>query len=652
MRILFLLFNIFLNPIFNQVYEENITFKPLVVEIGLGDDSLLALPNCQIIDGNVDWNRFGEYQITYYDTVEVKYFTRAVHVISSHDLENGFCIYSEEPLFTSPAAKYKIRDCIEESPKSFYVIGTIDYQEELKQTILPQEYAFIQYYVEGEIRYEKVFSSSYSYISGAHLSEAGLVYYITYALSTTTSIQIGEIARNATILRSKIIGGSGDELGFISFVNDQELVLVLESSSRDAMWSNSAQGSVLVVLKLDFRNWQINNFISFGNAIGNHLIDGYMVNNHYYFLIMTSGLAGDFTSNISSYNHYFLVIINDNLAIKRYREIITLYGTPRLAAGWQELYVIFVMYSQNYSSLKILEYDLGLDLRNTLNYHHPVASNILNYVNSTVDNNGNTLLYFNHINDNPEISFSGIFFVNSEQIKWYSYPQNLKKVRGYTNGLDWSFIGYENDELVKKNIITIETLTHKINTYSYYIIPEKYLLINSRSIGLVGIKPFNAHDFGYYNEKIVLTSEQIEVVLPNEYYIPLQINIRDNEVYDKSLRITFNAQAYLNDVLVTSGDTLNKPGLYQLAIVGEGGILKFYTFTLAELTKTYNSTPPYSFVLTPIEALPSLALVSNASDGGFTINENDYTAEIISFLIILSSFVLSLLIKRPLRGGK
>ena len=651
MKTLLLIFSL-LNVLSSQIYDDISTYKPLVVEIGLGDNSYLEISNCQIIEGYVNWEHLGEYEIIYYDYVNIYYFSRKVYVISPYDLEVGYSI-NTETIFSIPSSfNYKIKDCIKEDSDSFFVIGTISYDEDLIQTILLQEYAFIQYYKGNLIVYEKIFDTSYSYISWAYLSEAGLVYYLTYTNGDNTNIQIGEISHQGTILRSKIIGGSKDELGFCGFKNGSIITLFMVSSSKDSFWLNKTQnGSILVILELDSITWQIKKYLSFGNNIENNFIDCYMINNSYYCLIYTIGLNGNFI-NSSSNNNYFLVVINNDLTITKYITIMAIQSYPRLITGEQNIYILYNNFFQNQTQLSLLEYDLSLVKLNTIIYNHPHTNTRLYYTNSLVDDNGNTTMYFDHSNPNLERCFCGIFYIEGINLKSLGSEEKLLQTRGYIDNSTWSYIGIKNNYLVKKAILFIKTILFQQTTHSYYLLKEKYVLVNGRSIGENGVKSLDINHFGYYIKPQIINNELITLVIKNEFFIPLDINIRNNEVYDRHLHLTFNSNAYLDDFLIENETIVTEYGLHQLIILGEGDIMKIIKFTIKDLSLQYKSNEAISSsILNRIDFHQESRSVF-ANNNGYYLLKKDYSSYLILVLFIITSFVSGFLIKKPFRRTK
>jgi hypothetical protein len=182
------------------------------VEVGVGTDEELEVEGYDLIESNVLWDTPGEYEATYYYRSQPSYFYRTVIVPRKQSLTRELPIIKNKrsvkhQLFIMSAMLFlKMKIVI-------MFIGTIESEDPLQQSILLQEYAFIAYYKHHVKVFCHRFDESYSYLSGAELSEAGLVYFLTFTNGDDTDVQIGEITQTGTIIRSQDFGGSGDEIG-------------------------------------------------------------------------------------------------------------------------------------------------------------------------------------------------------------------------------------------------------------------------------------------------------------------------------------------------------------------------------------------------------------------------------------------------------
>ncbi len=629
-------------------FEETMT-PVMLVEVGVGTDEELEVEGYDLIESNVLWDTPGEYEATYYYRSQPSYFYRTVIVATEAEFDEGIAHYQEQTL-SQTSAVYHVRDAIFENEDCYYVIGTIESEDPLQQSILLQEYAFIAYYKHHVKVFCHRFDESYSYLSGAELSEAGLVYFLTFTNGDDTDVQIGEITQTGTIIRSQDFGGSGDEKGFKCFAYQGQLTLFFTSTSQDGPWGNRfGTNSGLIAVQIDQISWSIIRMRQFGNDQSNRFIDGGILNDHFYLYIDAKG-EGDFFNPNPNHHQSVALVMNPDVSIELSQSINVIAGTMRMICGAQELYFWKMDMSGDTSKLIVKTYDLGIRLQRSLEYQLPSSTTRITSITADTNEEGTTLFFFNQ-NDGTKDSFGGAFEIQGDQLKNWRYDQTLEQGIGVYAHREWHIIGSVEDVLVYAALTCCETPIYQIHTYLYYVLPEKHVITNGTTLGRIGLPSLEANDYGYYEEKSGFSSPGATIILKNTFYIPLITNIRDHEHYDCGMRITFNGEGYLNDELFHSGTEVLPEGTYQLVIIGNGNVRKTLNFQIRDLTPLYPPAPSIENPIIQVQLAqnPSLTPLYAMMEGEMQYLETIEWGLMIVILLSLTGAMLGLWLRFPKR---
>lgn len=621
----------------------------MLVEVGVGTDEELEVDGYNLIESNVLWDIPGEYEATYYYLNQPSYFYRTIIIATEAEFEEGIAHYQEQRL-SQASAVYHVRNAIFENEDCYYVIGTVESEDPFQQSILLQEYAFIAYYEHYVQVFCHFFNESYSYLSGAELSDAGLVYFLTFTNGDDTDVQVGEITQTGTIIRSQDFGGSGDEKGFKCFAYQGQLTLFFTSTSQDGLWGNRfGSNSGLIALQINQINWSITRLRQFGNDQSNRFIDGGIVNDHFYLYIDVKG-EGDFFNPNPNHHQTVALVMNPDLSIELSQLINVIAGTMRMMCGAQELYFWKMDMSGDTSKLIVKTYDLGIRLERSLEYQLPSSTTRITSITASTNEEGTTLFFFNQ-NDATKDSFGGAFEIQGNQLKKWRYNQTLEQGIGVYAHQQWHIMGSSEDALVYATLTCCETPIYQTHNYLYYVLPEKHVIINGIILGRVGLPSLETIDYGYYEEKSNFSSSSTVIILKNTFYIPLITNIRDQELYDCGMRITFNGEGYLNDEAISSGTEVLHKGTYQLIIIGQGNVRKVINFQIQDLTPLYPSTPPIQnpLIQNQVESIPSLTPLYAMMEGEMEHLETIEWGWMIIIMLTLTGAMLGLWLHCPKR---
>ncbi|MFA6627630.1 MAG: hypothetical protein WCT17_03790 [Bacilli bacterium] len=622
----------------------------LIVEVGIGTDDLLELDGYQIVTNSVDWMRCGQYEVIYYCMDEPQYFSKMVHIIDAVDLDEGLTLYQDVSLGDVGTFTYKVKDCIDETDDSYFLVGSVDLHESHKQTILLQEYAFIRYYRNDELSFEKIFTLSYGYISWGQLSEAGLIYYLTYTMVENTNVQLGEITRNGIVLRSCDFGGSGNEIGYNAFYDDGKITLLFSSSSTDVPWTvNPVVPTSLVFLQVEESSWEIVCFRLIGNNRSNRVIDSALVNGFLYCLIEVLGSQGDFSCDSNNSYQTHLLILDQSLSVVHSISISLFDGAPRMAWSDRFIYIIYSQTIDHNSQLKVMYYDVGLGYLGCFYYQCPTPNSQLSYRHCMTSEEGLTYLFLDEIDCLTGIRrFSGAYVVQNDSLQPWFYSQELSNSRGGCCHNEWFVVGQVGQTLTKIKLVTIQTPLYQVHAHAYYVISQQYVLINNVMCGYIG-EPHLQDEYGFYQDPVLFNGPGATVVLMNEYYVPLSTNLTSEATYDCGFRPQFNGVGYLNEELFVSGTPLLNTGQYQLVVIGKENSRKTIFFNVDDLTPSYpaqQSREPFTF-FQQREAPADFPVIDIVPLSQAIDHDSDYTGWIVMALLIISGALIGW-VMRPL----
>ncbi|MDD4212412.1 MAG: hypothetical protein PHY42_03315 [Bacilli bacterium] len=619
----------------------------MIVEVGVGSDDLLEIEDFERVSGAVNWDACGTYELTYIRTQDLLYVAKTIHIIGRNELDEGMAFYQEVNTEEVGTATYIIKDCVFESEDNYFLLGSVDFHEPKKHSLLLQEYAFIRYYQNHKLHFEKIFSLSYGYISWGMTSEAGLVFFLTYILMDHTNVQLGEITHNGTIIRCRDFGGQGQELGFCAQADEDSITLVLTSSSKDAPWNiPEPLLNGLVVLKVEKTNWDILHSRIIGNNRRNRWIDVVWMNGYLYGLLEVLGATGSFPCESDTQYQKFGIILDASLELVRTTPISASIGSTRLACNQEMLYLFVSYWEDNQSKMDIHCYNGAFERLSQQVYLHEDSDEKLIYRECQTSHEGTTYFFFDIVSRlTSQEKFFGVFQMDGMTMIPWTYQGKLEDAYGACYDDGWWIIGKREEELVTIELTTIRTPLYKSHAYGYEVIPQKYVLIDGVMAGYTG-EPQVKKRFGCYEERTIYEGPSATIVLLNRFYVPFVSNLSMNETYDCGFAPSFNGDATLNEMPFSSNTSILKPGVYQLIIIGEGQLRKVFDFKVEDLTPTvenFEMIPIPLFYQKACPTPPFLPLEATYN-GGVISEPREYTGWFLVFFFTLTGTVFALII--------
>lgn len=110
--------------------------------------------------------------------------------------------------------------------------------------------------------------------------------------------------------------------------------------------------------------------------------------------------------------------------------------------------------------------------------------------------------------------------------------------------------------------------------------------------------------FGKYLNKYYFNDSKILLVYNREFNVLPNVSIQDHQKYDTFVKLTFNGDGLLNNQAITSGFQVERPGEYELVVIGKEFAKVKYQFTVEE----YSQRPTF------LEDEPNLTIMLSDVD--------------------------------------
>lgn len=626
---LFIFFVCFLFLINIKVNGEQLTMLPKkYVQINIGDDSLIEEDNLEIVSGVVDWNKVGNYYITYKDRLDNIYKKEFI-VFQNYD--NQYFINKENEKQIDVINDDEIIDIFYVSPTSYYLIS--NYQEKNVDNH-DAEKICITYYesdkYKWEYHYYKYSRYNYGYLYNDNLIVAGLVYNENNNYINT--IVLFEITPNREIIKSREIKSNASCFcNGLNIFNDEIYLITSTSGNQDDYLPFKKDNDYrFVILKLSYKSFKIldgktDNIYSNYSAIDSSFYDSRIainisfkenikVNN----VIYTNAII-EFTDVLEYYNCYYYSLYNKN------------YLGFNITLTDVCIFLVDNSINKNCITVQYLNNDvqhkqITLDLETKYNINKVQVFNI---------NKNNIYLTLNYHKINGDY-FLGFAKLNSDKgVTYYPLTPTEKSIINSTicKGIIKN-IFYKNDFLCCETYNLIEILSDFYEFDDHNLIKKSVIVNGIDSINTSYIDTVNLNVYGLYFNKIILEDQfKNEFVLEEEFYLFLKSNIKHNEVYQKGQILNFNGEATLNGVVINNNFRVNEIGNYLLIIKGENNINSSISFEIKQLTVCNNDRDVDNFRIEKVENYNKVKEDTSYINNTITLeNKNKY--EIIIPLIL------------------
>lgn len=559
--VLILVISLNVKPI--KAIEDN-TFKSiLVVEKGMGSFSMLFQNGYNIVTQDVKWNTEGIYDVVYQNSKNLGYYKRKVIITSKTSLEKGIVINNDEIKEEMNGKEFLFLDILYEDDYSFYIYGGIKKEEDIIQMDFPQCYAYLAYYKNGVFKWEYE-NTNYSYISKIAISPTNIVAMITDYEEELSLLKLLEFNQYGDKVREKILDYNNESENAYILYNKGFLYIVHST--------NITSKINIVLLKINYSDFEKHSEKIIGEDGVNKIVKVRIINDKLHLLARIQ-------NKTKTINEVTLFIYDDNLIeidkvinnpAKNEKEIDFYFYRNRL-------YFICLTNFAGIRNLKIYEY------RKNTKYDYVSdiiwkSENDVYIDDAFIDTSDGYLQIF--INGYSYSESRGFLYarITVEDMKIIDelyfekiYPSILSLEK--TNDDNIHLLSIDNNELIINSINSVKIEKNKntnvynviINGYSYYsFFPHKDL-------------------FGLYKEIVNYNSKKIEVCFEEEFYIFLNTNLTNDDIYDINTPIYSNGVMYINNEIINNGTYLKEEGKYSVRIVGYNHEEKVINFEIKSL---------------------------------------------------------------------
>jgi len=561
----------------------------IIAEKGLLNDEYLLLEDTEVIDGTVDWNKRGEYTVSYRDLNTENIFNRKITIIDSDELTAGYCL-------SSTVYDYKVKNCyfydaLFKSKDEFFVYGAIKRDYFPYNPIYTEDFFYVAYYQKGCLIWENImYPDRYGCFTDACLVPEGVALIGDYdAYDGSRNIVICVYNYNGDIVYRREIRGEGNDFGHRIFYDEGILRFVGVTNSQEDDYSFRS-GSDYDIL---CGNYQMSahklQMAAFGNN-GTDIFYDAVIKNHELCISMEFVGSGFFKNNdINKFGG--LLIVDKELNVRCYAASATNLKKARMYV--YNDYLVFAVFSSNQSCLYFYYYNSNLQQTNLRQYSLPPSTSILDF----------KMLY------NKNIVFYATGNIEGRQCIFLSvlddyYREIIGKVFYYEEG-KYIFNVYqtEHGEIYMIDMNDDKTLL-SLRRYieirmDKYESDYKKLIIYGHNIYVNGQSLFDqsiventvegiSFPYGHYINTVSNRSDSFSVYLPFKLYYPPQFNVKNHETYDIDYYLFFNGDGYLNNEPINIGYRIAEPGNYILEIIGNNGEKSAMVFSVDYLSETEN----------------------------------------------------------------
>lgn len=565
---------IFLLSFTIKLNAQGVTILPkTTIEVGVGNDEYLVEENLERVSGVVDWKKEGNYTI-YYRDYSQNIYEKTYTIIPKNNNQYFINKYKENKIDVQ--LYNEVVDIFYINEHSFYLVSNYQVPD---PNLQDQEKINITYYENYEYRWEYRYNKTSRYISGQlyndNLVITGTVYNESNYVNT---IVIFEITKDRALIKSREI--KSDKSCYCHGFNvDNDYVYLIASTSGnqyDFEKIKSDNKNRIVLLKLSYKNFQIIDGVV-EESVDDFIIQGVSFYERRITFNVSFKINVDYYTNcIYEYNdllmfvdkYYFSLLNIDYLGYQVTGSELCFYGINHS----KNSNCVYIQYLQDEVENKYLI----LDLQNQYSINQVKIINVSdNDIYFSIRNKkGKEYINLGYCKVN---SYNGIIYLNHT-------PEfiQLTSSKVYNNKLINTY--YKDGILYTREIQLIE-ISLIDYSFNYYSGTRKELFVNCERIyrnrynitsDLTKYGKYkDVYQFIDYNENEYFLEEEVDV--------HLQINIDNDETYQKGYKLTFNGEGILNGNIIESDYIINDIGKYQLVIRGNEKE-KILNFSVADMT--------------------------------------------------------------------
>lgn len=565
----------------------------MITTRGLLDDSYLEEDN-YVFMGNVSWDIPGNYEVDYIHKQTKAVKTKDILISDKEQLLKGLDYSNKNRIQLTD--NIDIAKVLFISEGEFFVIGKINTGYYPYQTQDEPCFAYLAYYINNNLQWEKIIKENrYGSLSDICETGKGVAVIGNYESYTENSnIIILEISYTGQIIFEKELSGSLNDYGQKIFYDGSYLYFVGSTDSNNGdFYRNDTNNRDIIVGKLNLKNRELD-LIFIGNNSDDIYYDAIFYYDKIYIYLKFCG-KGYFTHQGLETNFRSIIYVDTRLELGSWVSL----EKYKFASSEKLLFfnneIALAIHDTQKNNLEFLIYSEKLDFKK-------IKSLILDNSNYRIINynfivNNDSLIVINNVRDLDNKEFNIISFLNDDYLvtqkaKYQADYYTFRAIGGFFDNHHQLFFCNWNQKNNYFDIICylklqIQGKTKQDNNYINY---EYHLFINGETANSQIVKSnIPSNPFGYYSNLYCLYRGAIKLFLPVERYYPLNINIRNKEIYDVGLKLKFNGQGYLNDELIPNDYEIMEEGKYVLEIIGSEDERKVYHFSISQLSDNFQS---------------------------------------------------------------
>ncbi len=541
----------------------------IVFEEKLGSIKDLQIEGSKLLTTDINFNEPGVYNLSYYDGYDGKIYNRELHIVSS-DSDYTYR-FTKELLNVNLDKTYIIEDFL--LYNDYLIIsGQRDLNERQVQTEFIQNYAFINCYKDGTLLWAHEYSE-YSYINKMVITKGGILSFVTYQNDGDyTDIKLVEYSFSGQILREKIFIGNSYEMGIDLIESDKYYYILYYTYSNSGDFISPYKDTkVISISKLDKITLNIIQSRYIGNNNYNYIID-YAYDDFSKKFFIVADLSGSFGNyqGKNLYNGQFIIAFDDDLN----NEIYTSLKFETYLNGICASDGLVILTGRNILNNNYI-YNFFMDTNlNIIDYNDYKLLDDIVYSNGVKEVNQSPIIKL--INRNGEVC--GLYDYNFNE--YYKLDSNIKLVK-YIDKTRYLLKRSGGQVVIYKDYF-IGKRSKDSTVYDNIKYNYQEFWVNDIYISSYSYENYNK-TFGHYKDIIRLEDSNFCFVYGYQYFVREKFNIKNNQVYDKKLKLIFNGVGYLNDELIYSGYEINNVGFYNLVIYGNES-LKSINFKVESLS--------------------------------------------------------------------
>lgn len=556
--------------IFVKAKNQEEELKPLVVT--KGSNPTLDLEGYHLISDIPSFDFVGNYVLTYQKNGSSKTKIRNVEVVEIDTLE--------KKEYFKNALALKINESMDVN-KVIELKDTKDSFAALIRNSNGYEMLFIR---------DVIFQTKVSMLKNLTMKditydeEEDMIYGLgeIYNVSEGLNLYLFKMNSNGTILIERTYGGSlNEEANFVKTLDDTILIGCRTRSNDGKFQIANRLDFDSYILEIDKNTFELTNAVNIG-VEGNDEITAFTT-------CPTLTILESYFVNGMNQNRLITFDSDNDLTNYKSQVLPTFYplSNVSLAGNNDQIYLAFNEYSPLYNDTMCTVYSY--------------KNNILKLIEKTY-NEGEKIKNIYLKNDTLYILLEKKESLSSSPYVYVKTTNELTSTKILVEDLMYSQIIENTNKLFIVDRTSFQifeylflygiNLSSDIADSNYQ---EPTIYNNEKALHLnkeLSNEYYNPQSFGTYHVNYYYEGDYVDFCISKNITVPLDTNMKDDEVYNLGLKISFNGKATLNNFVIESGYEVQSPGLYELTLEGyqdEKVMIRFEVADLVDHQMTFNA---------------------------------------------------------------